>query len=567
MFRLACAKPYNRLVTRRRLRMLLAMGCVAMLSTNAASLADASALAYARADAVLARMTLEQKVGQLFLVTFKGPSLSPSLQRMIAEYHIGGVVLFKISGNVVSARQIAQLVNEAQSLAARSGAGVPLFVAVDEEGGRVSRLPEPAPRFPSAMALGATRSEESARAAARATAEMLRALGINTNFAPVLDVNDNPENPIIGTRAFSDDPQLVGRLGVATMQAYREAGILAVVKHFPGHGGTAADSHLTVPQVKRTAEATQRIDLFPFARAIEAGADAIMTAHVVHVALDATQPATFSPRILRALLRDQLSFRGLVVSDSLLMRGAVNEKRSLSEALVQALMAGADVLAIGADPGYEQLAQPDAYRAVRDAALADPAVMRRVNEAARRILWVKARYGLLDWRPVDPSAAEAALRDPQKHALAQRLAREAVTLIRDPHAVFDQLTQRALLVVMLDTPAETLWQAIRTCRPDAQRSSIQALESHLRERPDALVVGVLAASRPSSEALVRAAALPAERSLIVSPAQPFLARKLPERLAFLTAFDETPYALNALAEALCGKLQPRRQAVLSMLER
>ncbi len=523
--------------------------------------------ALARAESILARMTLDQKVGQLFLVSFSGPTLSPALRRMIAEHHIGGVVLFKIAGNVISAQQVAQLINDAQRLATRSGAGVPLFIAVDEEGGRVSRLPPAAPRFPSAMALGATGSEANAREAALAIASMLRALGINVNLAPVLDVNDNPDNPVIGTRAFGDDPALVARLGVAMMRAYREAGILPVAKHFPGHGGTAADSHHTLPSVTRAEAETWRVDLSPFARAIAEGADAIMTAHVVHTALDAEHPATFSPRILHTVLRGRMGFRGLVMSDSLLMRGAVNERRTLAQALVDALMAGADVLAIGADPGYEQLAQPDAYRALREAALADPAVMQRVNEAVRRILWVKARYGVLDWQPVDPLAAEQALRDPQKHALAQRLAREAVTLFRDPHHLLKEraLARQTLLVLPLDEPAESLWQSLRARHPKVQRVDTSTLARRLGDDPDAVVIAVLATPRPSAQVLAQVAALPAERTIVVSPAQPFLARKLPRALAFLTAFDDGPFAVEALAEVLSGQRLPRRQVHLSTL--
>ncbi|MDW8396297.1 MAG: beta-N-acetylhexosaminidase [Anaerolineae bacterium] len=523
----------------------------------------------ARVEALLHSMTLEQKVGQLFLVPFAGSALSADLKRMIAQHHIGGVVLFNIAGNIVTPRQTAQLINEMQALATSTGAKVPLFVAVDEEGGRVSRLPAPAVRFPSQMALGATRSVTLAREVAQANAAALKALGINMNLAPVLDVNDNPSNPVIGTRAFGADPALVGQLGVAMLKAYKEAGIIAVVKHFPGHGGADADSHTDLPIIRRGLAELHAIDLAPFAQAVRAGTDAVMTAHVIMPALDPDHPATFSPRVLQEVLRAQMGFEGLIVSDSLLMQGALSTTGRLEQAAVRALRAGVDVLAIGADPGYTQLARPSVYRAVLDAVRADPKLQRHVEQAVRRILEVKARYGLLDWSPVDAGVAEAVLRNSAKHETARRVARAAVTVLRDPQAVLPLRAElpRAFVVPM---GASDFLAAIRPCirgealiriRDNPSRFEIATV---VRRLPTAGVV-VLAAtdlvSHPNQAKL--AAALPG-RVLVVGLGAPYDAARLPAEVSFVTAFDRTAHALEALAEVVCGGAKAEGQSPITL---
>ncbi|MFQ5716101.1 MAG: beta-N-acetylhexosaminidase, partial [Nitrospinales bacterium] len=226
--------------------------------------------------------------------------------------------------NFVSIPQLHRLIRDVQRLASTRGSGIPLFISVDQEGGRVSRLKSPFSEFPSQSCLGKAQSEDLAFRFGQALAWELKAVGINMDFAPVLDVNTNPANPIIGNRALSDDPHWTARLGGAVVRGIRETGVLPVGKHFPGHGDTREDSHLELPRVQKDAAALDQTELLPFAHAIQEGLEAVMTAHVVYPAWDAEYPASFSKTILQDILRTKLNFQGLVISDDLEMKAVEN---------------------------------------------------------------------------------------------------------------------------------------------------------------------------------------------------------------------------------------------------
>ena len=316
----------------------------------------------ARVDEILAAMSVQEKVGQLFMVYFEGPALSAPLRQMIEDYHIGGVVLFAIAGNIESTTQVANLINDAQATAVQSGAQVPLFVSVDQEGGPVVRLTDGFTVFPSQMAVGATASVTQARRMATVTAQELKALGFNMNLAPVLDVNNNPDNPVIGLRSFGSSPEQVAALGTAMIEAYRAQGMVATAKHFPGHGDTAVDSHYGLPVVPHDRAHLDSVEFPPFRAAIVADVPAIMTAHVLFPAIDpsAGRPATLSSLVLQDLLRKEMGFDGLIVTDSLSM-GALANLVGATEAAQLAFRAGADLLAYGADIGHAPAESLAAY--------------------------------------------------------------------------------------------------------------------------------------------------------------------------------------------------------------
>src|SRR5918992_5359978 len=291
-----------------------------------------------RVPALLRTMSVEQKVGQLFVPTIPGTGAARGAA-LVRKYHLGGVIYFP--GNMRSPRQTAALSNALQRAAMASGPGVPLLISTDEEQGIVSRVPF-ITRFPSNRALAATRDPEAdVRTAARVTGEELRALGINQNFAPVADVNIDPRNPVIGVRSFGTDPGRVARLVGVAVDAYRAAGVAATAKHFPGHGDTDTDSHTGLPVIDHTKARWQRLDAPPFKTAIAHGIDAIMTAHIVVPRLDPSRhPATMSSPVLTGLLRDELGFDGVVITDSLQMAGA-RKKYGPVRAAVRAVKAGA----------------------------------------------------------------------------------------------------------------------------------------------------------------------------------------------------------------------------------
>jgi len=277
-------------------------------------------------------------------VGFDGKSLPASLSRWLKRSEVGGVVLY--SRNIESPSQVRGLCREIRSAAGR-GNPLPL-IAVDQEGGRVARLKDPPfTWFPPARAcsLFCCRNEDVAEAFGAATAAELRAVGIDVNFAPVLDVDSNSENPVIGDRAFSDDPRAAAALGIAFAQGSLSRGILPVGKHFPGHGDTSADSHIELPVVRAGKETLLHRELLPFRRAARAGIPALMTAHVMYPAFDRALPATLSRKILHDLLRERMRFRGAILSDALEMK-AISDRYGIGEAAVLAVAAGCDIVLV-----------------------------------------------------------------------------------------------------------------------------------------------------------------------------------------------------------------------------
>jgi beta-N-acetylhexosaminidase len=337
-------------------------------------------------------MSLREQVGQLFMIGFSGPSVSKDLTALMAEYRPGGVILF--ARNLETPAQIRDLTNDLQKVAAHE----PVFISVDQEGGRVSRLPDGFTIFPSCAVFGRCNSSELAYAAAKATATELRAVGINMNLAPVLDINTNPENPIIGDRAFGDTPMQVSALGLATIAGLQDNNVIACGKHFPGHGDAASDSHNELPVINAPIERLREIELRPFSHAIENGLAAIMTAHVLYPALDECFPATLSTPILTHLLRDKLHFKGMTLTDDLEMH-AIIDHYEIKEAAVKAFQAGADVLLICKDSD-RQMAAMDA---VHDAVKRGEIPQARLQGSLERIAKAKQRF-LHPYTPATPSA-------------------------------------------------------------------------------------------------------------------------------------------------------------------
>ncbi|MBT5471864.1 MAG: beta-N-acetylhexosaminidase [Nitrospina sp.] len=270
---------------------------------------------------------------------FEGTCLNSRTEKLISEQGIGGLILFE--RNYENPKQLKKLISDLQSLVPENSP--PLFISVDQEGGRVARLKEPFTQFPPMCCLGNANSEDLAYRFGLAMGKEMKAVGINMDYAPVLDVHSNPENPIIGKRAISSDPDIVARLGCKIIQGFKDAGTFAVGKHFPGHGDTSQDSHLTLPRVERTQESLGQIELIPFAKAFQEGLDVIMTAHVVYPAWDEISAATFSKFILNDLLRKKMGFTGLVMSDDLEMQ-AVTQAPEEIPAL--AINAGVDLFLI-----------------------------------------------------------------------------------------------------------------------------------------------------------------------------------------------------------------------------
>jgi beta-N-acetylhexosaminidase len=339
-------------------------------------------------------MMSREKIGQLFMVGFDGVSVTQDLAAFITEYKPGGVILF--SRNLESVEQLVALTNDLQRCSPHS----PLLISIDQEGGRVSRLPKSFTIFPPCDVLGRCRSSELAYAAAATTAKELRAVGINMNMAPVLDVNSNPANPVIGDRAFGTAPDLVIDLGLATVSGLQDQRVAACGKHFPGHGDTNADSHKELPVVTAPRERLEEIELPPFRAAAVHGVAAMMTAHVLYPALDDQRPATLSPKIVGTLLREGLKYEGVVLTDDLEMH-AIVDHYGVEEATVRAILAGCDMPLICKDRGREVAAITALDKAVADGTVS----VERLEQSLARIARLKARF-IQPYRPAAISEAK-----------------------------------------------------------------------------------------------------------------------------------------------------------------
>jgi beta-N-acetylhexosaminidase len=343
-------------------------------------------------------LSLQEKVGQLFMVGFEGTELTSELGTWLSTYGWGGVILF--GRNVESPTQVQRLTQGLQEQTAGPGAW-PLLIAVDQEGGRVARLKAPFTPFPSAAHLGRTGSETLVYDVGYALGQELRAIGINMDMAPVLDVLTNPANTVIGDRAFSAHADRVACLGGAFIRGIGAAGVLPVGKHFPGHGDTVLDSHVALPLCERSLDQLEACELRPFRAALAAGLQAIMTAHVVYPVWDERHPATLSPGILRGVLRQTLGFQGVIVSDDLGM-AAVTEALPWDEIPLQALRAGVDLLLICHGRQRQERAHGRVLQAVQSGAIPET----WVDQAVTRILALKAELRrLLEGAATPPLSA------------------------------------------------------------------------------------------------------------------------------------------------------------------
>ncbi|MBN1962771.1 MAG: beta-N-acetylhexosaminidase [Deltaproteobacteria bacterium] len=375
-------------------------------------------------EKILASMTIEEKVGQLLMIGFGGTKINRQITHWLVKRHAGSVALF--SRNIVNFEQTARFTRELHELTKDN---IPIFLSLDQEGGNVVRVKDGAMVLPGNMALGATRSSVLAYVAGQALGVDLRLLGFNMNLAPVLDVNSNPSNPVIGIRSYGERPELVGKLGAWFVRGQQEQGIVAVAKHFPGHGDTTTDSHFSMPSVKASMQRLQQIELHPFRRAMNAGLDAVMTAHIAlpRIAETADTPATLSHVVLTDILRKRLDFDGLILTDGLEMQGII-ARYGAGRAAVMAIKAGADMTMVLWMPDMKE----EVYQTLLAAARSSEISKQRLDESVRRILMVKAKRHLFD-RKLEPLNDLLSQRNenPIHTRVAERIARESVTLVRN----------------------------------------------------------------------------------------------------------------------------------------
>src|SRR6266851_5202830 len=510
----------------------------------------------------LATMSLAQRVGQVFMLGFEGTSLSAANRALVQGLHLGGVTLF--ARNITNGPQLARLDADLQTIADP----VPLFISVDQEGGLVVRVTDGATIFPGNMAVGATSDARLARQVAEASASELLAMGVNMDLAPVVDVNTNPLNPVIGVRSFGSDVSLVSDFGVQTIQGLQSAGVSAVGKHFPGHGDTDVDSHRDLPVVAHSLERLESLEFLPFKAAIQAGVDGIMTAHLYLPAIEPQQdlPATLSRTVLTGVLREQLGYQGLILTDALDM-DAIKKDRPAAEAAVQAFEAGADLLLIAGITADDRRHLGEGPPALHAAVQSGRVSEERLNASVLRILEAKAKRGILPGFVQAAAVPDAAvLNSPEHRALALDVARKAVTLQRDNAQLLPLTASQQILVVVPDAPtrsdvqddqlAGSLLEAVRQFAPSAGGASVGSAGNAARNAV-VIVLGTYDLARDADQqSLAKALAASGKPVVVVSLRGPYDAAAVPEIGTFLTVYGDRPVHLQAAAETLFGHLTP-----------
>jgi beta-N-acetylhexosaminidase len=514
-------------------------------------------------------MTLEEKVGQMIAWRYNGHFANlnsdyvQDLVNLVSRKRIGGLIIF--AGEVY---ETAHLTNYLQQ-----HAEIPLLVAADFEWGAAMRI-DGTTLFPPLMALGATDSAELAYEMGKTTAVEGRAMGIHMTYAPVVDVNINPDNPIISTRSLGENPENVGRLSTAFIRGCQENGLIATAKHFPGHGDTAVDSHNLMPTIDADLGRLEKVELYPFARAIEAGVEAIMTAHLYVPALDPTPglPATLSPLILTDLLRKKLGFNGLIVTDAMGM-GGITRRFSPQEAALRAVKAGVDMVLLPPDP-------PGVIDALVAAVQSGEIARTRIDQSVSRILSLKARLGLPKNRFVDIAEIGRKVASPQNLREAALAFEKCVTLVKNEGDILPLASEafgKRIAILSLSSDAEDYFagrpfaREVQKRAPDAAAFYADAFTGRefLREAraqamdSDIVILALFSSLRtakgsvdllPKHIDLVRELAWAGKKTVVVSFGSPYFLRHFPEVNAYVCLYRNTIPAQEAAARALFGEV-------------
>ncbi|WP_339324230.1 beta-N-acetylhexosaminidase [Paenibacillus sp. FSL W8-0194] len=530
----------------------------------------------------LSTMTLEQKIGQMFICGFHSLVPDDQIKKLIQEHHLGGVIYFR--RNIGDPEQVANLSASLQKLSADQG-NLPLWIAIDQEGGMVARIDHKrVSRIPGNMALGATGNPDYSYGVSRVSAEELLQLGINMNFAPCLDVNNNARNPVIGVRSFGEDPERVAEHGVAVIKAFQEKGLSAAAKHFPGHGDTNVDSHMGLATVEHDLDRLQQVELKPFIEAIRAGVDVIMTAHVIFPAIEPERiPATLSRSVLTGLLREDLAYDGIIVTDCLEMH-AIAKFFGIGEGAVNAIEAGADVVLVS----HTLNDQIEAIEAVKHAVRTGRISEKTIDAAVTRILALKNKRlaGLKTSDAPAPAAFVERHEKPEVDRLLKEISLKSVTLVKD----------RGQLPLQAEAPVLVIWPELRSetqvDEPWTEFVSLgDALSSHLEQ-----VQEIVVSAEPDEQEIERAlsaaagfsqvvlvtytagSTLPEGQRLLaeklmeqkhdklvaVSTRNPYDLNEIPSIPAYLCCYENTPYFMEALASVLAGKSKAEGKLPVSL---
>lgn len=507
------------------------------------------------------QLSLRDKIGQLIATGFPATDITGDLKRLVEEYRVGNIILF--SRNAESVAQLKALCGSLRRLIV-THTGLPPLISIDQEGGRVTRLPEEATNVPGAMAIASTGRPELAYAAGRITARELRALGINFNLAPVLDINNNRLNPVINVRSYGDTAETAEQYGLLMLQGLKDGGVLASVKHFPGHGDTSVDSHLGLPVIDKSPEQLAELELKPFAAAIARGAECITTAHILFPSLEPDRvPATMSRAIVTGLLKHKLGYNGLIISDCLEM-DAIRNVYGTAEGAVGALKAGVHLLFISHTP---QLVM-EAVERIEQAVQSGELPLSVVDEAVEKVLYYKKKYG-----------ADAAPDLSVVGCEAHRRSAEAMSLESICHV-------GGTLTPLEKNAADTIFVGCSPYRTDMASSSVSPAFSFPEAMAEAfsapfvltgidpggdeirqaverakgykrVVIGLVnGREHPGQLELVERFRKEGHRVTVVALGKPYDLERLNKDVCAIAAFEYTPLAIKSLIRILGGEASP-----------
>jgi len=506
-------------------------------------------------DDLLSRLTLEQKVAQMFIVNLYGSQLNEPARDFLTRYQPGGVVL--LPENIRTPEEVTQLNTIYQQTIIDSG-GLPLFVSVDQEGGTIAHLRDGFTTFPVPMLLTASGDTELAYRVGEAMGEEMLAVGVNMNLAPVADLETNPNNPIIKRRSFGSDPAMVSPIVGAYIEGLQAANVMATAKHFPGHGDSSDDSHVGLPVIALDRERLEAVELAPYRAAIEAGVSTIMVAHIWYPALEPQPdlPASMSYNVITGLLREEMGYDGLIVTDALDM-DAIDTVYSYPNASLQAIKAGVD-LVIAAHVSLE--AQAAGIQRVVEAVRSGEIPEERINESVRRILAAKEKYGILDWQPIDPTTVNEQMNLDAHAELVSEIFDKGVTVAVDRNNVIPFKAGQRVAVIFPGTRPRIQQECTAegvTVKPLAvsetpTESDIASAQRMAAQVDYTVVFSENADVTPQRRALVNA--LPPDKTIAVALASPYDWTTYPQVAGYVVTYSPLPQAVPAACGVLFGRI-------------
>lgn len=511
-------------------------------------------------------MSLEEKVGQVLMVHFHGDIINDDAKTLVQDTKVGAIIYYNWSNGLTSPAQVRALSEGLQQLAKENRIPIPLLIAADQEGGVVARLQTGFTAFPGNRALGETSDPHLAKLAALAMGQELQAVGINMNLAPVVDVNSNPRNPVIGVRSFGDDPKTVIAFGKKALDGYKLANVVATLKHFPGYGDVAVDPHEDLPIIRKSQAELEQVELLPFAK-LASSADAIMTAHILVPALDSENCSTLSEKTLD-YLRNVIGFQGVIVADSLVMEGVLKKCHSVDEASIAALNAGCDLLILGGKllngehSGFElttadvQRVHNSIVKAVKSGRLPED----KLNGAVERILKLKKSY----LNSTAPADLQDNVNTASHRELAQKIASSALQIQEKfPHRI-GRLSDRKILLVAPEILQDNLqntsllkmgvsmnshfFEGLNPSSADADGAKKQANDADV-----VIVCSYNAWRNPAAVELTQAILATEKPVILLCLRDPLDAALFSDADLVVTSFSPSAQSLQAIADQLADK--------------